>query len=95
MLWFVICPADLLFCAESTFRCRATHWRCRRERAAVVSVSRNKYSYTTSLPNLSCRFHTDPSGTFMKYEAKAIGSGSEAAQSELQDKWHKVRYALI
>ena len=36
------------------------------------------------------RFHTDPSGTFMRYNAKAIGSGSEAAQSELQDKWHKV-----
>ncbi|KAF8634925.1 hypothetical protein AX15_000664 [Amanita polypyramis BW_CC] len=34
-------------------------------------------------------FHTDPSGTFMRYEAKAIGSGSEAAQSELQDKWSK------
>ena len=28
----------------------------------------------------------------MKYDAKAIGSGSEAAQSELQDKWHKVRF---
>ena len=38
------------------------------------------------------RYHTDPSGTFMKYDAKAIGSGSEAAQSELQDKWHKVRF---
>ena len=37
------------------------------------------------------RFHTDPSGTFMRYEAKAIGSGSEAAQSELQDRWHSVR----
>ena len=37
------------------------------------------------------RYHTDPSGTFVRYEAKAIGSGSEAAQSELQDKWHKVR----
>lgn len=36
------------------------------------------------------RYHTDPSGTFMRYEAKAIGSGSEAAQAELQDKWHKV-----
>ncbi|KAG1848511.1 proteasome subunit alpha type 5 [Suillus subalutaceus] len=34
-------------------------------------------------------YHTDPSGTFMRYNAKAIGSGSEAAQSELQDKWHK------
>ncbi|KAF8079165.1 proteasome subunit alpha type 5 [Lyophyllum atratum] len=34
-------------------------------------------------------YHTDPSGTFVRYDAKAIGSGSEAAQSELQDKWHK------
>uniref|UniRef100_A0A0W0G8U6 Putative proteasome subunit alpha type 5 n=1 Tax=Moniliophthora roreri TaxID=221103 RepID=A0A0W0G8U6_MONRR len=33
-------------------------------------------------------FHTDPSGTFVKYQAKAIGSGSEAAQAELQDKWY-------
>lgn len=41
------------------------------------------------------RFHTDPSGTFMRYEAKAIGSGSEAAQSELQDKWNKVRNHTI
>ena len=40
------------------------------------------------------RFHTDPSGTFVRYDAKAIGSGSEAAQSELQDKWHKVRILL-
>ena len=41
--------------------------------------------------NHTNRFHTDPSGTFTRYEAKAIGSGSEAAQSELQDKWHSVR----
>jgi hypothetical protein len=41
------------------------------------------------------RYHTDPSGTFMKYDAKAIGSGSEAAQSELQDKWHKVRSSCL
>jgi 20S proteasome subunit alpha 5 len=38
-----------------------------------------------------CSYHTDPSGTFVRYDAKAIGSGSEAAQSELQDKWHSVR----
>ena len=31
----------------------------------------------------------------MRYEAKAIGSGSEAAQSELQDKWHSVTDGLI
>lgn len=40
------------------------------------------------------RYHTDPSGTFVRYDAKAIGSGSEAAQSELQDKWHKVCHIL-
>ncbi|KAI6012628.1 proteasome subunit alpha type 5 [Pisolithus orientalis] len=39
-------------------------------------------------------YHTDPSGTFMRYEAKAIGSGSEAAQSELQDKWYR-RMSLL
>ena len=43
-----------------------------------------------TLLNYIRRFHTDPSGTFTRYEAKAIGSGSEAAQSELQDKWHSV-----
>lgn len=40
------------------------------------------------------RYHTDPSGTFVRYDAKAIGSGSEAAQSELQDKWHSVSLPL-
>jgi 20S proteasome subunit alpha 5 len=50
---------------------------------------------------LPCRFltvlsyHTDPSGTFVRYDAKAIGSGSEAAQSELQDKWHSVRLGSL
>ena len=34
-------------------------------------------------------YHTDPSGTFMRYDAKAIGSGSEAAQTELLDKYHR------
>jgi len=36
------------------------------------------------------RFHADPSGTFMQYDAKAIGSGSEGAQTELQEEYHKV-----
>ncbi|KAL7419891.1 proteasome component pup2 [Cryptotrichosporon argae] len=34
-------------------------------------------------------FHTDPSGTFVRYDAKAIGSGSDAAQQSLQDAFHK------
>mmetsp|Transcript_57940 Transcript_57940/g.183885 ORF Transcript_57940/g.183885 Transcript_57940/m.183885 type:complete len:238 (-) Transcript_57940:1078-1791(-) len=34
-------------------------------------------------------YHTDPSGTFVKYEAKAIGSGSEGAQTALQENFSK------
>lgn len=34
-------------------------------------------------------FHLDPSGTFIEYNAKAIGSGSEGAQSALQEVYHK------
>jgi len=30
-------------------------------------------------------YHTDPSGTYVKYHAKAIGSGSEGAQTALQE----------
>eukprot|EP01043_Picozoa_sp_COSAG02_P112271 COSAG02_NODE_48457_length_333_cov_1.311966_1_plen_28_part_10 len=26
-------------------------------------------------------YHTDPSGTFVRFKAKAIGSGSEGAQT--------------
>mmetsp|Transcript_8974 Transcript_8974/g.25803 ORF Transcript_8974/g.25803 Transcript_8974/m.25803 type:complete len:240 (+) Transcript_8974:144-863(+) len=34
-------------------------------------------------------YHTDPSGTFVKYHAKAIGSGSEGAQTALQESFRK------
>jgi len=34
-------------------------------------------------------YHTDPSGTFIQFDAKAIGGGSEAAQTALQDKYNK------
>nr|UCK81596.1 proteasome subunit alpha type-5 [Arenicola marina] len=34
-------------------------------------------------------YHMDPSGTFLPYEAKAIGSGSEGAQQALQEVYHK------
>lgn len=33
-------------------------------------------------------YHTDPSGTYIRYDAKAIGSGSEGAQSALQEDYH-------
>lgn len=32
-------------------------------------------------------FHTDPSGTFTRYKAKAIGAGSEGAQSTLNEEY--------
>jgi len=35
-------------------------------------------------------YHTDPSGTFVRYEAKAIGAASEGAQTTLQEEYHKV-----
>ena len=35
------------------------------------------------------RYHAEPSGTFYRYDAKAIGSGSEGAQAELQQEFHK------
>eukprot|EP01134_Creolimax_fragrantissima_P003450 CFRG3450T1 len=34
-------------------------------------------------------YHTDPTGTFYSYDAKAIGSASEGAQTSLQDTYHK------
>lgn len=34
-------------------------------------------------------YHMDPSGTYIKYEAKAIGSGSEGAQQALQEVFNK------
>lgn len=36
------------------------------------------------------RWHVDPSGTSIRYEAKAIGAGSEGAQTDLQEQYHKV-----
>jgi len=34
-------------------------------------------------------YHAEPSGTYYRYDAKAIGSGSEGAQAELQNEFHK------
>ncbi|KYR02399.1 proteasome subunit alpha type 5 [Tieghemostelium lacteum] len=34
-------------------------------------------------------YHSDPSGTYTQYSAKAIGAGSEGAQSTLQEKYSK------
>lgn len=37
-------------------------------------------------------YHMDPSGTFLEFGAKAIGSGSEGAQQSLQESYHKVSH---
>lgn len=34
-------------------------------------------------------YHMDPSGTFVQFDAKAIGSGSEGAQQSLQEMYHR------
>mmetsp|Transcript_27549 Transcript_27549/g.30674 ORF Transcript_27549/g.30674 Transcript_27549/m.30674 type:complete len:262 (-) Transcript_27549:68-853(-) len=36
-----------------------------------------------------CLFHADPSGTMYRYKAKAIGSGSEGAQAQLEEEYKK------
>ena len=35
-------------------------------------------------------YHLDPSGTFLHFGAKAIGSGFEGAQQSLQESYHTV-----
>lgn len=45
---------------------------------------------TPLLPLLhQCRYHAEPSGTYTRCQAKAIGSGSEGAQSSLQEQYRK------
>ncbi|KAL2462393.1 Proteasome subunit alpha type-5-B [Forsythia ovata] len=39
--------------------------------------------------NGPCLYYTDPSGTFWQCNAKAIGSGSEGADSSLQEQYNK------
>ncbi|MBA0869510.1 hypothetical protein Goshw_029149 [Gossypium schwendimanii] len=43
-----------------------------------------------SMPQpINPRYYTDPSGTFWQCNAKAIGSGSEGADSSLQEQYNK------
>ncbi|KAG5457267.1 MAG: hypothetical protein BJ554DRAFT_2767 [Olpidium bornovanus] len=77
--------------------CCALDCRYRRERSAAVREMRllNSCGFRIAIAALwpsysSFLFHADPSGTFTRLEAKAIGAGSEGAQSELQEEEHKV-----
>src|SRR5947207_8779121 len=51
------------------------HWKIK-QRESIANIYRRRY-------------HAEPSGTFYRYDAKAIGSGSEGAQAELQNEFHK------
>lgn len=44
---------------------------------------------------LFIRYHIDPSGTYIRFEAKAIGAGSEGAQSAIQEGYKKVLRLLF
>ena len=37
------------------------------------------------------RYHADPSGSYIQFDAKAIGAGAEAAQAQLLEDYKKVR----
>ena len=41
---------------------------------------------------MKCGYYTDPSGTFWQCNAKAIGLGSEGADSSLQEQYRKVYF---
>lgn len=72
------CPSSELVCARLRLQKRT-------ERGAVYVQRLVFQMVQASLRCIDvCRFHTDPSGTFVTYEAKAIGSGSEGAQTSLQ-----------
>lgn len=34
-------------------------------------------------------YHTDPSGTYSRFQAEAIGAGSEGARTQLQEHYNK------
>ena len=50
--------------------------------------------FLLNLDFLIFRYYTDPSGTFWQCNAKAIGSGSEGADSSLQEQYNKVSMFL-
>lgn len=51
--------------------------------------------FIISYYSFSHRYYTDPSGTFWQCNAKAIGSGSEGADSSLQEQYNKVYYKPV
>ena len=58
-------------------------------RMARVCTSHTTVQHVNHHDLTNARYHAEPSGTFYRYDAKAIGSGSEGAQAELQNEFHK------
>ncbi|KAI4313454.1 hypothetical protein L6164_026436 [Bauhinia variegata] len=59
--------------------------------ANIISGSESSRDKHTSNHKhvVDLRYYTDPSGTFWQCNAKAIGSGSEGADSSLQEQYNK------
>jgi 20S proteasome subunit alpha 5 len=58
-------------------------------RVCTLHKQTTHHTYSAVVANNGDRYHAEPSGTFYRYDAKAIGSGSEGAQAELQNEFHK------
>ena len=58
-------------------------------RSCSFEISKRSFFREKMLTNDWNRYHAEPSGTFYRYDAKAIGSGSEGAQAELQNEYHR------
>ncbi|BHF68912.1 Proteasome subunit alpha type-5 [Sparganum proliferum] len=71
------------------------HWFVYNEEMNVEDVTQASRPFGVALlfaghdENGPQLYHMDPSGTYIRYEAKAIGSGSEGAQQALQEVFKK------
>lgn len=67
-------------------------WRCSSEAGTRTDLRCKFFEWNgnaESTLTFSPSYHAEPSGTFYRYDAKAIGSGSEGAQAELVNEYHK------
>merc|ERR1712079_888703 len=69
------------------------HWFTYDEKMQVESVAQAVSNLAIQFAGLDDNgpqlYHMDPSGTYLQFDAKAIGSGSEGAQQSLQEAYHK------
>merc|ERR1711973_1025439 len=69
------------------------HWFTYDEKMQVESVAQAVSNLAIAFGGVDENgpqlYHMDPSGTYLQFDAKAIGSGSEGAQQSLQEAYHK------